>query len=56
MSSVSIYGAGKYNFGKKIINENSLKKGNGSYSRSKLESDLLISSFKQKNLNKNFSQ
>ena len=56
MSSVSIYGAGKYNFGKKkIIYENSLKKVNDSYSKSKLESDLLISSFKQKNLNKNFS-
>ena len=40
---------------KKYIYENSFKNIDDLYSKSKLESDLLISSFKQKNLNKNFS-
>ena len=56
ISSVSVYGAGKNNFGKKkYIYENSFKNIDDLYSKSKLESDFLISSFKQKNLNKNFS-
>ena len=44
-----MYGAGKNNFGKKkYIYENSFKNIDDLYSKSKLESDLLISSFKQK--------
>tara|TARA_E500000178_G_scaffold313770_1_gene331447 strand:+ start:2208 stop:3161 length:954 start_codon:yes stop_codon:yes gene_type:complete len=56
LSSVSVYDSNKKNISSyKVISENSRIKPNDSYSKSKLDGDIIIQKSIKKSLNKNFS-